>query len=134
MKICSSCKKELPISEFHQHGGKRRGRIEHASRCRVCTSIDRAGKAKYVPRGKQKPTTGKVYKARRRIAQYVETGKIIKPLSCPVCKQPRPKHLIHTHHYDGYDSKLKVTWMCNSCHAAEHAGYLDRVLQEKRNG
>ena len=45
-----------------------------------------------------------------------ETGLIVRPLVCETCSEP--KTLVR-HHRD-YNEPIKITWLCHSCHRAEH--------------
>jgi hypothetical protein len=89
------------------------------------------GKQKYIRRSQPRIRDKRKHYAQHRIEQLVDTGKIKKPKVCAYCKTKTPKHLLHGHHYRGYGFPLDVIWICHSCHAAEHAGYLNAVLAQR---
>jgi hypothetical protein len=56
-------------------------------------------------------------KARNAVYYAVRTGKLIRPDHCSKCsKECKP----HGHHYRGYEYKLDIIWLCETCHHLEH--------------
>lgn len=61
------------------------------------------------------------YKARGVLNSAVYSGRIIKPSRCSSCMANCPSHMIHGHHYNGYDNPLDVEWLCSECHGRSHS-------------
>lgn len=62
--------------------------------------------------------------ARRKVANAVKAGRLIRPSHCPKCGSPDRKRsdgrsTIHAHHHKGYDHPLDVEWLCVRCHFQE---------------
>lgn len=55
--------------------------------------------------------------AQRIFKKAVGSGKLIRPDRCEHCKTNKKR--IEGHHPD-YSQPLKVIWLCNPCHRAEH--------------
>jgi hypothetical protein len=65
--------------------------------------------------------------ARRLLRTAVMRGTLLKPLVCFKCKSAGR---IEGHHTD-YNKPLQVTWLCVSCHRAEHSALdLQQVINE----
>lgn len=54
--------------------------------------------------------------ARIKVRTAVQSGKLVKPSTCSVCRESRR---IHGHH-DDYSKPLEVRWVCIKCHADIH--------------
>lgn len=79
----------------------------------------RAIKAGPPPPKRKEPLTDK-RRARNAVRRAVAAGKIVKPGACEKCEEPKPARELHGHHYDGYEDRLKVIWLCVKCHKAAH--------------
>lgn len=123
LMACKSCKETLHINEFPKAGNYRR------RTCRVCINLKRKGTQKYVPRSKPKIRNAAGRIAQRKVEYLVSRGLIVKPEKCETCKTKTPKEKLHGHHHKGYENPLEIIWICHSCHAAEHAGYLERKIK-----
>jgi hypothetical protein len=55
-------------------------------------------------------------RARGKLRDAVDSGKIIKPKNCPVCGKDK---ILHGHHND-YTKPLEVVWVCALCHTNLH--------------
>lgn len=123
-KICSDCKKELPISKFTF----RQDSQTYRNKCHKCAyQQNKKSIKKY-----QKKNPDKVIKStlnwrkknkKKRNAQsmlqrYVKIGKIIKPVICENCKLKKD---LQGHHED-YNKPLDVNWLCAECHKNKHSG------------
>ena len=58
-------------------------------------------------------------KAEQMLNKAVNTGKIIKPVTCPICENSGEEYIITGHHED-YTKPLNVDWMCCYCHNSLH--------------
>ncbi len=114
-KICSKCKRELPITQFHRHN--RRGET-HYSQCRDCKAeYKRVNKDKllisqYARRTNSSTEDRLKKKAWNALNYAVKVGKIIKPSFCELCGLTGN---IQAHHKD-YNNAYDVTWCCQTCH------------------
>ena len=59
-----------------------------------------------------------IYKARTKLDNCIQTGKIKRPGVCECCGATCP---VEGHHKD-YGRPLDVQWLCNSCHDSIHRG------------
>ena len=116
-KVCSKCKRELSVSEFHRY--KRRGE-EYYSQCRDCkaeykrTNNAKLLEAQKLRRAKQSPEDKRKEKAWNAFNYALRIGKVIKPTTCDACgtcSEP-----LQAHHAN-YDEPYNVTWVCQKCHA-----------------
>lgn len=116
-KVCSKCKQELPVSEFHHY--KRRGE-EYYSQCRKCKAeYKRANSAKLLEaqrlrRATWSPEDKQKKKAWNALNYALRVGKVIKPTMCDVCGDC--SEALQAHHAN-YDEPYNVTWVCQKCHA-----------------
>lgn len=53
------------------------------------------------------------------VGNAVRSGRLHKPVKCPICLEFKPARQIHAHH-DDYAKPLEVRWMCAMCHTKEH--------------
>ena len=119
-KICSTCKKEFPISNFYRCGTTKSGKIKYACECKDC-------------------------RKNRELKRYVEIKKDVfdyrKP--CKHCGLDKP-YLIEFHHKDPNEKEFVVAhWrkkskeaylkeiekcdtLCKNCHAEFH--YLNKTI------
>lgn len=113
-KICSQCKKELPISAFHRRANHVRKGVRAA--CKVCT----AAQAKAARDQKQVTKTDDERlraAVRQRTRTAIKRGDLT-PQPCEKCGSPN----VEAHHprYEGDDAHLEVMWLCRHHHALEH--------------
>ena len=116
-KVCTKCKRELPLTQFHQY--KRRSQT-HYSQCRDCkaeykkNNKDKLLIAQYARRANPSAEDKRKKKAWNALNNSVKTGKIKKSEYCEICGAGGS---IQAHH-DDYNELYKVTWCCQKCHAA----------------
>lgn len=133
-KRCFKCEREVPVDQFYRHPRMADGRL---NKCKTCTKRDvtenyakrrkqfaeyerrrtadpvrRAKRTEYQRRSRER--NRKKYVARRRVSQAVRSGVLV-PRPCENCGSV----LVQAHHSD-YDKPIQVSWLCFSCHLAEH--------------
>ena len=123
-KVCSKCKQEKSLSEFHRYN--RRGET-HYSQCKQCKAEykrqnkDKLLQSQYKRReGKQKGCPQ--IKAWNALNYAVRMGKVQKPDTCSICNKLVGQK-IQAHHED-YEKSLDVQWVCQDCHVT-----LDKLRQ-----
>jgi ribosomal protein S27AE len=146
-KVCSTCKAEKPLDQFHRNATGRLGRM---SRCKPCAcryvrEYRAAHVEEYRARGREAdrtPERREHWKARRvrrgergRIQSHAHSavqgalraGKL-KPSPCESCGAAE----VDAHH-DDYAKPLDVRWLCRLCHAAHHKREADaaRAARER---
>ncbi len=141
-KVCSTCKKEKRLTEFHKNKTKKDGL---AYQCKVCVKLReeseeiRKYRLKYLKSEKGMAVKEKYSSSEdgrraavratkkydknnplKRIAQNKLNGAVrfkkIKRMPCEVCGSISK---IHGHHKD-YDKPLEVIWLCRQHHAELH--------------
>ncbi len=60
---------------------------------------------------------GQKHRARRKVADSVRRGKLLRPAVCSKCGESNLR--IDAHHAD-YGKPLEITWLCTRCHGKEH--------------
>jgi hypothetical protein len=110
-KICSTCKEELPISEFHRRRHYVKGGVRAA--CKTCTR-EATKNAREQGSRKQDPQKHRV---RAKTREAIRRRKLTS-LPCQICGAEE----VEAHHlrYDGDDAHLDVDWLCKTHHALEH--------------
>lgn len=116
-KVCSKCKQEKPLSEFHRYN--RRGE-SHYSQCKQCKAeYKRQNKDKLLIAQKERRSKDKTLSAKQKawnkVAYALRVGKIDKPDNCSVCEKLVGKDKIQAHHND-YSKPFEITWCCQDCH------------------
>lgn len=119
-KVCSKCKIEKPITEYHRY--KRRNET-HYSQCRKCKAeYKHQNKDKLFIAQKKRRENDDTYAAKRKawnkVYYALRTGKITKPDACSICGGKSDN--IQGHHND-YSKPLDVTWCCQDCHVGLEA-------------
>ncbi len=115
-KICTKCKRKLPISEFQ---ADKRRLFGVGSHCRDCKreyrheNKEKLLAAQYTRRS-EKPDLLK-RKAWNALYYALKIGKVAKPDTCSVCGRRVGKKKIQAHHED-YTKPLDVIWCCQDCH------------------
>jgi len=56
----------------------------------------------------------------------VDTGSLTKPVRCSLCLKRKE---VHAHHYNGYENKRDVVWLCCRCHKLIHKIKIDKTLE-----
>lgn len=56
------------------------------------------------------------HRARQLVYVALQTGKLIKPKKCELCKEQKK---VQAHHHD-YSKPLDVKWLCSGCHNTMH--------------
>lgn len=132
-KICSECKRSLPLSEFSKRAGTPDGLQD---RCKSCFS--RYNRERYA-RNKEKIRTD-IYRYRREnpdavlasrlracrkspthrnayraVEAAIDAGALRRPDRCQGCGCDGSLHRIEAHHSD-YSRPLDVIWLCTPCH------------------
>lgn len=113
-RVCSVCKVEKFVEEFHR---EKRKPVGYAAACRIC--INRADRERHRKKKNRTVEHPEKAAARKAVKSAVQRGTLIKPTVCEGCRQTFPKHLLHGHHHD-YSKPLEVTWLCSECHGLEH--------------
>lgn len=110
-KVCSSCKKDLPLTEFHRRRHYIKGGVRAA--CKTCTA-EATKRAR--ARGERKQDAHK-HRVRARTREAIRRRELT-PLPCRICGIAD----VEAHHprYDGVDPHLEVDWLCKTHHALEH--------------
>jgi hypothetical protein len=116
-KVCSKCKQELPVSEFHRYN---RRSTQYYSQCRDCKAeYKRANNAKLrIAQKKRRDNPSAEDKLKKKawnaLHYALRTGKIIKPDKCDICGCASDN--IQAHH-DDYNKPFDVVWACQKCHS-----------------
>lgn len=113
-RVCSVCKVEKFVEEFHR---EKRKPVGYAAACRMC--INKADRERHRKKKNRTIEPPERAKARKAVKDAVRRGELTKPTKCQGCFETFPKHLIHGHHHD-YSKPLEVTWLCAPCHGLEH--------------
>lgn len=106
-RMCSCCKKVLPVTEFHK-------RLVNGFQtyCKACRkAYDKLHKPIYDPIYRLKHP--EKYKARKVLNEAKKKGFIVLPWFCESCGKKTTK--LEAHHED-YSKPLKVQWLCRDCH------------------
>lgn len=121
MRVCRKCRLAKPHTDYYAKRAKCKDcvvkrvvayqKANHA----VCSARVRAWKRAHPEANRRYPEKDK---ARFKLAYAVRTGEIVKPKHCEVCEKRRK---LHGHHYAGYRLWAMVHWLCQQCHAKEHA-------------
>ena len=125
-KICTKCKRELPVEQFQSDKSNEDGFYPSCKDCKK--EYRRANKeklliAQYLRRSKDLTITPE-RRAWNALYYALKTGKIDKPEVCSVCGKPIGKDKIQGHHRD-YSKPFEVVWCCQDCHVD-----LDKVRRE----
>ena len=120
-KVCSACKRELPLTAFH----RRRHYVQTTVRaeCRECTATRMA--AWRAGRGPLDEEARRRERVRARTRRALAAGQLARQ-PCAVCTAPG----VEPHHrrYDGDDAHLDVEWLCKEHHELAH-GHRDWTRQ-----
>lgn len=114
-KICTKCRRELPISQFQADKRRLYGVGSH---CRDCkreyrqVNKDILLVAQYNRNAKNITVTPQ-RRAWNALYYALKVGKVDKPDECSVCHTQSP--IIQGHHND-YFRPLDVIWCCQDCH------------------
>ena len=127
-KICTGCKRNLPLAAFTKH---KIGRFGKQYKCRQCrheyylfhkADFKRRNKIhyrKYAEKYKTELTTNNRKDPRKqRCRSYVRYAKKIKKLSPLACENCGGIKTV-AHHPD-YDKPEFIKWLCGPCHWKEH--------------
>ena len=115
-KICTKCKRELPLSDFHADKRREHGVV---SECRDCKKKYRQeNKDKLMVSQKERNSRKKTEispkrKAWNALYYSLKIGEIKKSDICGICGSAEN---IQGHHKD-YNKPLEVDWVCQKCHA-----------------
>ncbi len=132
-KVCITCHKLKPYSEFYRHPGTRDG---HLGKCKECQKaayqlrnpekVKAYDKSRYQKperkasleqaRVKRRMLHPEIRKARTAVYRAVRKGAIIKK-SCAICGSLKSD----AHHPD-YNKPLEVQWLCRKHHALVEGG------------
>lgn len=114
-KVCTKCKRELPLIKFT---ADKRRQYGVGSQCRDCrreyrqVNKDMLLIAQYKRYAKNQTITPQ-RRAWNALYYALKVGKIEKPDTCEVCHNPA--NIIQGHHND-YLKPLDVIWCCQDCH------------------
>lgn len=115
-KICTKCKRELPLTQFHRYN--RRG-ATHYPQCRDCKAQykkenkDKLLISQYARRKNPSAEDKLKKKAWNALNNALKKGTKLKSEFCEVCGA---SDNIQAHHAD-YSKPIEVTWCCQMCHA-----------------
>lgn len=115
-KICTKCKKELPLTEFHKDSRRKDGVY---SQCKECKNeYKQLHKEKLLDLQKERRKRNKEdikakQKAWNKVYYALKVGKIQKPNVCELCACGGK---LQAHHKD-YNKPFEITWVCQTCHA-----------------
>ena len=114
-KVCSKCKKTLPLSDFHKY---ERRSATHYSQCKHCKAeYKRENKEKLLVAQRKRRQNNAKYNEKQRtwnkVYYALSNGRIKKPLLCSICGKSDIK--IQAHH-DNYTKPFDIIWCCQSCH------------------
>jgi len=132
VKICRTCKKLKPFSEFHRNIGIKDGHLHHCKPCRLPkanagmrTEKYRAqARARYAanPQRKMEHIAGwrernperwrTIQRASSALHRALKAGKLIRPDTCFLCGRTGRIEAAH----EDYSRPLDVVWMCRPCH------------------
>ena len=120
-KVCTACKRELPLTAFH----RRRHYVQTTVRaeCRESTATRTA--AWRAHRGPLDDESRRRERVRARTRRALASGRLSRE-PCAVCRAPG----VEPHHrrYDGDDAHLDVEWLCKEHHELAH-GHRDWTRQ-----
>jgi len=126
---CSDCGSEKPLDEYYTWlDTNRQGKqyIRRATRCRLCHNQRRE---RYLQAQlKEDAALREIRKARIKVREAIEAGRLKKPAKCSCCGQKTPKPKLHAHHHNGYAVALDVKFICGPCHFKEHGKRVWRVV------
>ena len=115
-KVCTKCKRELSLTQFHRYN--RRGET-HYPQCRDCkaeykkSNKDKLLISQYARRANPSAEDKLKKKAWNALYCTLKKGTIVKPEFCELCGV---SDNIQAHHAD-YSKPFEVTWCCQKCHA-----------------
>jgi hypothetical protein len=125
-KICTKCKRELPVSNFP---GDKRRLYGVGSCCKDCKREYRLeNKEKWLKTQYERIASDLTIVPKRKIWNglyyALKTGKLTKPEYCSVCQRWIGTDKIQAHHKD-YEKLFEIIWCCQDCHVE-----LDKVRRE----
>ena len=118
-KVCKSCGQDKPLSEYFNATTTRDGK-EHD--CKACHYEATKARRQANPeqerkrRDRYRKNNPEKVAAKNAVQRAVLAGELVKPPHCERCDEPR----VQGHHPD-YSKPLEVIWLCQRCHAEEHA-------------
>ena len=118
-KVCSTCKKELPVSMFSRRYKSPDG-LQH--KCRACASKYAKSRLASDPEycsGRSRDWRAKnpdKKKAQNAVSHAIRDGRLLRPGKCSKCSSACTPE---AHHGD-YSDSLGVEWLCVSCHKTAH--------------
>lgn len=120
-RICSDCKRSMPISEFYLRSDKTgpRGACKECHRKNVRQyQEDNPDKRRLWDRARKRKRNEpkEKYSARQAVFRAINAGELSRPSSCELCGAGG---VIEGHHED-YSKQLEVIWLCKRCHYNQH--------------
>lgn len=112
LKVCARCATAKPLSEFY---------VPPKSYCRQCTRTYSLDWRKRYPQRRH---------AHTRVAAALKYGELVRANACERCGE---KTYTVAHHED-YTSPLKVTWLCDTCHAIRHVELRKAARENGKKG
>ena len=117
-KVCRDCLRRKAVKLFHVKG--RHPRLRYFSRCKACLIVFRNAPGKQPRKIGLSTVLSEKDKRERCSAWYavknaVNRGILKKPSHCEGCGKRTAKKNLAGHHHD-YKDKLKVMWLCYTCH------------------
>ena len=149
MKVCSGCRQEKPLVEFHRERGKKDGRQGLCKPCRKAYShtwelAHRNRKGDYnrqwfrdnpKKRAEAKSRYAERYPERaaahKAVGRALATGQLRPP---PLCEECGVGEATQLHHAFGYapENWLRGIWLCSSCHGATRRIYNRPIFKFER--
>ena len=122
LKVCSKCKVDKPVNEFHKNRSRKDGLGHYCKLCaRAATRTNyRINPEKMVANvAKWQKANPEKVKAHQAIHRAIKSGKLTKPDACSECLDIKTPERLHGHHHD-YSKPLDVIWLCRQCHKNIH--------------
>jgi hypothetical protein len=113
---------QIPAQQRHQAGRRREGAMNEEHRRIKGAEAQRRYRLRHPERCIEQKTNWKrknqvKHRAHRAVWKALANGKLIRPQSCAKCGKAGP---VQSHHHNGYENRLDVQWLCQSCHCSVH--------------
>jgi hypothetical protein len=136
-KRCSKCGETKSLDKFSP---SRKSKSGVASRCKPCHAAEvaesaarhrdklrkRRAESRRAHRQRNAEAVREINRrypeknrARRRVAEALTAGRLVKPLACERCEREVSGRNLQAHHED-YSKPLEVDWLCVDCHTQLH--------------
>lgn len=118
MKNCTKCKINKDFNSFYNY--KKRGVIYKRSYCKKChnAEVKKLDRNEYYRNYRKRDHVKVKEKCRKKLANKIASGEIIKRDSCEICHNSPTD----CHHHD-YSKPLDFIELCRRCHSFLHNQY-----------